>query len=106
MRLHSGKSWLQTCALFAILTAFTTAAVPAPTTTGPSAPPPAAAAAPPGTTAAPADPAPVPGFWDPRRRPERPDLSRISIIRFLTETDYPPFNYAGPDGAPIGFNVD
>ena len=48
----------------------------------------------------------VPGFWDPRRRPERPDLSRIGIIRFLTETDYPPFNYAGPDGAPAGFNVD
>jgi polar amino acid transport system substrate-binding protein len=48
----------------------------------------------------------VPGFWDPRRRPERPDLSRITAIRFLTETDYPPFNYAGPDGTPIGFNVD
>ena len=48
----------------------------------------------------------VPGFWDPRRRPERPDLSRINIIRFLTETDYPPFNYAGPDGALAGFNVD
>jgi polar amino acid transport system substrate-binding protein len=48
----------------------------------------------------------VPGFWDPRHRPERPDLSRISIIRFLTETDYPPFNYAGPDGAPTGFNVE
>lgn len=53
-----------------------------------------------------ADPMAVPGFWDPRRRPERPDLSRISIIRFLTETDYPPFNYAGPDGAPAGFNID
>ena len=48
----------------------------------------------------------VPGFWDPRRRPERPDLSRISVIRFLTETDYPPFNFAGPDGNPRGFNVD
>src|SRR5881227_2613109 len=36
----------------------------------------------------------VPGFWDPRRRPERPDTSRISQIRFLTEFDYPPFNYA------------
>jgi len=48
----------------------------------------------------------VPGFWDPRRRPERPDLSRISIIRFLTEVDYPPFNYAGGDGNPAGFNVD
>lgn len=53
-----------------------------------------------------ANPDAVPGFWDPRRRPERPDLSRISIIRFLTETDYPPFDFAGPDGAPAGFNVD
>ncbi len=49
---------------------------------------------------------PVPGFWDPRRRPERPDLSRVSQIRFLTEIDYPPFNFAGPDGHPAGFNVD
>ena len=48
----------------------------------------------------------VPGFWDPRRRPERPDLARLTVIRFLTETDYPPFNYAGPDGTPQGFNVD
>ena len=49
---------------------------------------------------------PVPGFWDPRRRPERPDLSRLQQIRFLTEVDYPPFNYAGGDGLPAGFNVD
>jgi polar amino acid transport system substrate-binding protein len=48
----------------------------------------------------------VPGFWDPRRRPEKPDLSRLSVIRFLTEIDYPPFNFAGPDGNPQGFNVD
>ena len=48
----------------------------------------------------------VPGFWDPRRRPEKPDLTRLSVIRFLTETDYPPFNFAGPDGNPRGFNVD
>ena len=57
----------------------------------------------PGTEAAPQA---VPGFWDPRRRPERPDLSRITVIRFLTETDYPPFNFTGPDGNPAGFNVD
>ncbi|MFZ0844401.1 MAG: transporter substrate-binding domain-containing protein, partial [Pseudolabrys sp.] len=25
---------------------------------------------------------------------------------FLTETDYPPFDYSGPDGQPAGFNVD
>src|ERR1700683_3890060 len=48
----------------------------------------------------------VPGFWDPRRRPERPDLSRLQSIRFLTDLDYPPFDYAGPDGNPTGFNVD
>jgi len=48
----------------------------------------------------------VPGFWDPRRRPERPDLSRLTVIRFLTEIDYPPFDYAGADGNPAGFNVD
>jgi polar amino acid transport system substrate-binding protein len=48
----------------------------------------------------------VPGFWDPRRRPDRPDMSRLTVIRFLTETDYPPFNFAGSDGNPAGFNVD
>ncbi|HEX5211709.1 MAG TPA: transporter substrate-binding domain-containing protein [Pseudolabrys sp.] len=67
-------------------------------------PAPAPAPAPPPNTIE--SPLAVPGFWDPRRRPERPDLSRISIIRFMTETDYPPFDYAGPDGAPAGFNVD
>jgi polar amino acid transport system substrate-binding protein len=48
----------------------------------------------------------VPGFWDPRRRPERPDLSHLQAVRFLTGLDYPPFDYAGPDGNPAGFNVD
>lgn len=57
----------------------------------------------PGTQAAPQE---VPGFWDPRRRPERPDLSRISVIRFMTDTNYPPFDFTGPDGRPAGFNID
>src|SRR5499433_2795418 len=57
-------------------------------------------------TSRPATPAVVPGFWDPRRRPERPDLARLTAIRFMTEVDYPPFNFAGPDGNPAGFNVD
>ena len=48
----------------------------------------------------------IPGFCDPKRRPERPDMSRITVIRFMTEVDYPPFNYAGPDGNPTGFNID
>ena len=77
--------------------------------------PPAVVAPPPTPPSAPvtqpanpqlASPSAVPGFWDPRRRPERPDLTRITVIRFLTETDYPPFDFAGPDGAPAGFNVD
>ncbi len=33
-------------------------------------------------------------------------MGRITVIRFMTEVDYPPFNYAGQDGNPIGFNVD
>jgi polar amino acid transport system substrate-binding protein len=69
----------------------------------PGASPAAAQAA---VTAAPTPEVVVPGFWDPRRRPERPDLSRIQSIRFLTEIDYPPFDYAGSDGNPAGFNVD
>src|SRR3954451_1536552 len=67
-------------------------------------PPPPAPSTAPSAAAPPA--VQVPGFWDPRRRPDRPDLSRLSVIRFLTETDFPPFNFAGPDGNPAGFNVD
>jgi polar amino acid transport system substrate-binding protein len=71
-------------------------------------PPPAPPQATPQAQPAPSagSPVAIPGFWDPKRRPERPDISRITVIRFLTEVDYPPFNYAGPDGNPTGFNVD
>ena len=48
----------------------------------------------------------VPGFWDPKRRLDRPALLPTVVIRFLTETDYAPFNYAGADGNPAGLNVD
>lgn len=48
----------------------------------------------------------VPGFWDPKHRPEKPDTSRMGVIRFLTEDDYPPFNFKGPNGQVSGFNVD
>ncbi|MFX6838579.1 transporter substrate-binding domain-containing protein, partial [Acinetobacter baumannii] len=30
----------------------------------------------------------------------------LTVIRFLTETDYPPFKFTGPDGNPAGLNVD
>lgn len=49
----------------------------------------------------------VPGFWDPKRRPEKPDVTRIpSQIRFVTTEDFPPFNFRGEDGQPAGFNID
>jgi polar amino acid transport system substrate-binding protein len=88
----------------ALLTAFATAAVAQPATPPPE-PSPVAPAEPAISGKLP-DPTAVPSFWDPRRRPERPDFSRLNIIRFLTETDYPPFNYTGPDGLPTGFNVE
>src|SRR5664280_181424 len=92
-----------TAALTALLAAAMVTLAAAQTVTPPPAANPAAPAPSANTIA---NPTAVPGFWDPRRRPERPDLSRISIIRFLTETDYPPFDYAGPDGTPAGFNID
>jgi polar amino acid transport system substrate-binding protein len=48
----------------------------------------------------------TPSFWDPNKMPEKPDLASIRQIRFLTEDDYPPFNFQGPDGQLAGFNVD
>lgn len=48
----------------------------------------------------------VPRFWDPKRRPEKPNLGRMTTVRFLTEDNYPPFHFRGPNGLPIGFNVD
>ena len=48
----------------------------------------------------------TPSFWDPNKMPEKPDLASIRQIRFLTEDDYPPFNFQGPDSQLAGFNVD
>jgi polar amino acid transport system substrate-binding protein len=103
MNWMSGQNIRGSVAVIAI--AVTLAAAVAMAQAQPANPPQGASPAPP-TVTPPPDTMSVPGFWDPRRRPERPDLSRINIIRFLTETDYPPFNYTGPDGAPTGFNVD
>jgi polar amino acid transport system substrate-binding protein len=49
---------------------------------------------------------PIPNLWDPRARQERPDLSGLRTVRFLTEDDFPPLHFAGPDGAPTGFSVE
>lgn len=48
----------------------------------------------------------VPNFFDPQHRVEKPDLSELHSLRFLTEDDYPPFHFALPDGSLAGFDVD
>lgn len=48
----------------------------------------------------------IPNFWDPQHRMEKPDLSTIRLIRFVTQDDYPPFDFTAPDGSLTGFNVD
>lgn len=51
-------------------------------------------------------PVTTPSFWDATRTLEKPDLSGLRQIRFLTEDDYPPFNFLLADGQVAGFNVD
>lgn len=48
----------------------------------------------------------IPGFWDPRAQPERVELTGPRTVRFITDDDYPPLHFAGPDGAPTGFAVE
>ena len=48
----------------------------------------------------------VPGFWDPKRRVERPPAASVQAIRFVTTDDFPPFNFLNADGRLTGFNVD
>jgi polar amino acid transport system substrate-binding protein len=48
----------------------------------------------------------LPNFWDPQHRLEKPDLGGIRSLRFLTEDEYPPFDFTLPDGTLAGFNID
>ncbi len=57
-------------------------------------------------TAGAAERGPAPSFWDPGLHLERPDLSALRAIRFLTDDDYPPLDFALADGSLSGFNVD
>jgi polar amino acid transport system substrate-binding protein len=52
-----------------------------------------------------ADPA-IPNFWDSKERLQKPDLSGLQRLRFLTTVDFPPFNFLDSDGQLSGFNVD
>jgi polar amino acid transport system substrate-binding protein len=45
-------------------------------------------------------------FFDLARKPERVELTGQRVIRFLTDDDYPPFNFLGADGQLTGFNID
>jgi polar amino acid transport system substrate-binding protein len=48
----------------------------------------------------------VPIVIDPDRRLEKRDLPRGTPLRFVTEEEFPPFNYIGRDGRLAGFNID
>lgn len=48
----------------------------------------------------------IPGFWDPKRRVERPPAGSVPVIRFLTTDDFPPFSFLNEEGRLTGFNVD
>lgn len=48
----------------------------------------------------------IPSFWDPDAQLDRPELVGVRALRFLTDDDYPPLDFALPDGTLAGFNVD
>ena len=49
---------------------------------------------------------PLPFFWHRSEEAAEPDLSKLKSITFLTDSDYPPFNYRDGNGSLVGFNVD
>lgn len=53
-----------------------------------------------------AESVPVPNFWDPRARIERPSAADVGTIRFLTADDFPPFSFRDRRGMLIGFDID
>ncbi len=48
----------------------------------------------------------LPYHVDPSARDVIPNLAAVPSIRFLTTTDYPPFNFRDDKGELVGFNVD
>lgn len=48
----------------------------------------------------------VPVLWDSKERLPKPDLSTLPRLRFLTTTDFPPFNFIDKAGRLSGFHVD
>lgn len=56
--------------------------------------------------AAMADGPKIPNFWDLKERLPKPEIGNVERLRFLTTTDFPPFNYLDPQGRLSGFHVD
>lgn len=48
----------------------------------------------------------IPQFWDTKERLIKPDLSAYARVRFLTTTDFPPFNFIDANGLLSGLHVD
>lgn len=48
----------------------------------------------------------VPVFWDAKERLLKPDVAGLERLRFLTTTDFPPFNFIDGNGRLSGFHVD
>ena len=48
----------------------------------------------------------IPNFLDKHERFQRPDLSKLVRLKFLTTTDFPPFNFIDRKKRLAGFHVD
>lgn len=48
----------------------------------------------------------LPILFDSRERLAKPDLSSLVRLRFLTATDFPPFNFTDQSGKLAGFHID
>jgi polar amino acid transport system substrate-binding protein len=53
-----------------------------------------------------ADDVNIPRVWDQRQRLAKPDTNNIRRLRFLTTTDFFPFNFLDQEGRLTGFHVD
>lgn len=52
-----------------------------------------------------ADPT-IPSFWDTKERIQKPDMTNVPRVLFLTTVDFPPFNFLDRTGRLTGFHVD